>query len=678
MRVSIDVGASLIQFLVARNAPHANYDRNTKRAKFWKSIVSGQDQMDIVVSYKPRESEEQKEQRFRLFNSPTPEAAARAIGNYSRLESTDDPIRTIRYEGSANENEATLNALIERFNGDRNLLRYVLDVQKKYIQIDPNAFLVILFDGERDATGAFKSKPKPRPEIVESAEVYDFKLDNGVYSWLCRRQYIPGKKDGREGVWQRYNLYTADYVFEALEINEYNTETQIFERIGGKEYTIFTVRQNNKDVMFALVTYPISSKQQLLESEYEIPFVPLGFEENPDANGYESILAPAESRFRDLINRTSEYALTIALHTFLQKYQYVKTCTHIIPKVGKCEGGRIGSNGDICPACKGTGERLIATVQDTVTMTLPDTKDEFFPISEMVQYIELPFQIVEHLKAEIESLEGKIEAAIWGIDLRKAPDGKMTATEVISRYDTVYVRLSRIESHLAMLWKKCVRLTAKYAEIEKGLQVSYSPRKNYQMETLGELMAAFSEAKVANAPYQVVRSLELSIIKKQGKTTDEQMMWNEAMERFRPFRTKTEVQMSFILSSVSEDDYYRVLWSYFDEIFEQIKNEVPQFYLLPYSGNSTATQTNIVTAYVGKFQEMVRAQQQEAMSSQQALGSPTKDLGDISLAAQRYALAAQRARDAGNTELEATLNEQIRNLVNPISNPQETMINGVL
>lgn len=618
MRISPSGGASLIRMLVARNEPHRNYQRNTERAKFWHSIWSGLDQMEIVVSYKPRESDEQKKQRFRLFNSPTPEAAARAMGNYSRLESSDEPIRTIKYEGVNNDNEAVLKSLISRFNGDRDLPRFLLDTEKKYLQIDPNAFLVILFDGERDATGAFKAKPVPRPEIVESDQVYDFLLDNGSYHWLCRRQYIDGKaSDNRSGKWQRFVLYTADYVFEAIEVNEFNDIAKIQERIGSREYDTFQVKQGNKDVQFALVTYPISSKEQLLSADYEMPFAPLGYEDGPDTGIYDSILAPAESRFRDLINRTSEYALTIALHTFLQKYQYIQKCDYV-SKAGRCSDGKIDPSGTSCPQCKGTGHKIIATVQDTVTITLPETRDEFFPISEMVQYIELPFQIVEHLKAEIESLESKIEAAIWGIDLRKSPDGKMTATEVISRYDTVYVRLSRIEKHIAGLWEKCVRLTAKYAEIDNGLQVSYSPRKNYQMETLGELMAAFTEAKTGGAPYQVIRTLELSIIKKQGKASDVDLMWNDAMERFRPFKTKTESQIALILSGVPEDDYYRVLWAYFDEIFEQIKNEIPDFYILPYSG-SEKSQVNTLSAYVNKFQELVRAQQQSVMSSQQAL-----------------------------------------------------------
>lgn len=662
MRIGIDVGASLIQQLVARNEPHRYHSQNVERAKFWRSIVSGKNQTDIVVSYKPRESEEQKEQRFRLFHSPTPEAAARAMANHSRLESSDPPTTIIKYEGADNESEPMLKRLVSGFNGGKGLYRYLIDVQKKYLQIDPNAFLVTLFDGERDNTGAFTSKPRPRPEIVESMEVYDFGLDNGEYSWLCRRQYFEGKTETRTGKWQKFTLYVADYVFEASEVNEFNTLAQISANVRGGQYELFQVRHGNKDVQFALVVYPISSKEQLNSPDYEIPFAPLGFDEGPESDGYDSILSCAESRFRDLINRTSEYALSLALHTFLQKYQYIQKCDHVVPKVGRCEGGKIGDTGRECPSCKGSGHKIIATVQDTVTITLPETRDEFFPIGEMVQYITLPFDIVDHQKAAIEELEGKIEAAIWGIDLRKAPDGKMTATEVISRYDTVYVKLSRIEQHLAALWTKTVRLTAKYAEIDKGLQVGYTPRKNYQMETLGELVAAFSEAKAAGAPYPVIRTLELSIIKKQGKATDEQLMWNEAMEKFRPFRTKTESQIALILSGLPESDYHRVLWSYFDEIFEQIANEVPAFYVLPYSGEGTATQTNVVTSYVSKFQASISAQQEAAMSSQMAFGGGV-DIGQTALAAQRYANAIRDAQQSGDNELAASFGNEIKSLL---------------
>lgn len=614
MRISVPVGASLIQELVARNAPHANHDKMVELALFWRSIVSGKGQDEIVVSYKARETKEQKTQRMKLYVTPTPESAERGIANFTRLESADPPTRDIKYQGDntlESDQEKILRGMLKRFNGERDLDRYLLDTMKRYIQVDTNAFLVVLFNGERDENGFFKEKPRPKPEIVEAPQVYDFLKENGDYKWLCRLQHFQNEIEPKGGKWQKYTLYTPDYVFEAFEISEGHPLSSV---PYGDMGETFTVKRNQKDVLFVLVSLPISSAGQIERGDSEVPFMPLGYQQSMEGEWNDTIFTCAESRFRDLINRKSEYLLTMALHVFLQKMQYVQKCKYNGGAKGRCQDGRLSLKGEECPSCKGTGENVIATVQDTITITLPDNREEFFPLSELAKYVDMPFEIVNHLKAEIEDIENKIEAAIWGINLREKPTGTMTATEILSKYDTANVKLSRIDQHIGMMWEKCVRLTAKYAEIEKGLSCSYSPRRNYQLETLGELMAAFSEAKTSGAPYAVIRGLELAILKKQGKTTDEQIQWNEAMEGFRPFRTKTETDRAMVLSTLPDDDYFKVLWSFYDEIFEEIKNETPLFFVLKY-----VEQKSVVSAKVAEYQKTIREQSPIAQPSANAL-----------------------------------------------------------
>ena len=593
-KLTLPEGAALIQELAKRNAPHAAHDGNAKECRFWTAIVTGKKQDEIIISYKLRESEEQKEQRVRLLNTPTPEAAFGAVSNYERLESAEGAKPNLKYTTEKGGNMALLLDRLIKFNGNRDLRRYLHDEFKKYIQIDPNAFLVVLFDGARDDRGMLKEKPFPRPEIVPCTEVYDFGRDNGEYLWLCRRQVFTKKVKendrNKEVEWQKYTLYFQDYVLELQEINEANPETAI----KGAFEAVQIIQEGEKtERKFALLTF--------LTNSGEVPFMPFGYNQQVDGGGYDSLLKPAESRFRDLVNRASEYALHIALHAFLQKYQYVGKCTAQNSSQGRCDGGKMSVSGTTCATCKGTGKAIVATVQDVVTITLPETRDEFFPLSEMVKYVDIPFETIEHLKAEVDALPGKIEAAIWGIDLREKPDGQLTATEVLSRYDTVYVRLSRIGKHWADMWAKCVRLTARYAEIDAGLMADYSIPTNYQMESFGELLTALKSAKDAGAPYEVVRGLELSVISKQGKATPEQIGWNEALEVFRPWRTKTSDQIAGIVAGLADDEYYKVLWMYFDEIFEEIKQEQPGFVKFEF-----AAKKKIVTVKVAEFQARIK------------------------------------------------------------------------
>lgn len=653
MRISLSEGATLIAKLAQRNAPHPNYAATVERAKFWSAIVDGTGQDDIIVSYKPRESPEQKKQRIEITHTPTKGACSRAIRNYDRLQSAEAAKKNIEYEDKNTPQYSILTQRLATFNGDTDLETYLFNTQKRYIQSDPNAFLVVLFDGRRDEQGAFIEKPTPRPEIVPSFEVYDYKFDNGRYYWLCRLQIVKGMSGKMSGTYKKYTLYSPDYVFEFTEQNDF------LPVIEGQQQVL---RIGEKDVVFTLSLYPISSKSQIANPEYEVPFAPLGFDHN--GKFYESVFAPAESHMRQLVNRSSEYELTMALHVFMQKYQYVKKCEHMEKDLGRCEDGVMSKTKSKCPLCKGTGKRIMTTVQDTVTIELPEDRDQFFPIADMVKYVEIPFEIVNHLKAEITDLASDIEQDMWGIDLRKPPSGDLTATEVLSRYDTVYVALSRIDAHYGQLWQKCVKMTAKFAEIEQGLNVSYTPRKSYNMETLGELSAAFKELKDSGAPYLVIRSIEGAIMKKQGGITDIQILWDNAMERFRPFKSKNDTGIASILSTLPDNDYHKVLWSYFDEIFADIREEHPEFYKYPaLAGEGQISQREVVKAKVAQYQLQVPEQ-----AAEPATGAISGRDIDPSLAFLRLSKAAMEANASGDAAYAARLNSVMDGLINKIAN----------
>jgi len=662
MRLNQQEGAEKLIELVARNAPHSAYMDAVDYAKFWQSIVSGLNQDEIIVSYKPRETPEQKAQRVRLYVSPTKTCSQRASVNMARLRTSDAPQENISYQSETNENDAILAALLSRFNGDRDLKKYLFDTQEQYVKQDPHAFLVVLFDAERDQSGAFAQKPRPRPEIVPCSQVYDFGFSNGEYHWLCRFRENPGTK----GSWRQYTLYTPDFVHEA-----YQTENNPNE-YRNAQYIEF--KQGERMVSYYVQTFPISSQRQLQSARYEVPFAPLGYKfsslnegrpmlskERSDiyAPVYQSIFDGAENKFRELISRSSEYALTIALHVFMQKYQYVKKCDNIIKGEGMCEDGTMSVSKRKCTVCGGTGKKVMTTVQDTVTITLPDSGEEFFPIRDLVTYVEMPFEIVNHLQTEIRQLESDIETAIWGIDLRKKPDGQMTATEVLGRYDTVYVVLSEMEQHYARLWEKCVRLTAKYAEIDEGLSVSYNIRNRYEMETVEELTAAVKMAKDAGLSPAIIRAYEKAIIKKQGQMTETEIQWEAAMYRFKPFKSKSATDIAFILSDLPENDEIRVLWTYFDEIFEEIREQEPAFPLYPVTGEGR-TQRSVLAAKIIEYQARIVTVSAEMPGA--VLGR-----GDRALDVQRLALAAMRASDAGQTDLAAKINAAIDKLTDQIS-----------
>lgn len=654
---SIAEGREKITELAKRNTPHPAHDAQVKALRFWSSIVSGDNQEEIIVSFKPRENEDQKKQRVKITNTPTPKAAARAVLNLDYLENEEDIQEDVSYSPASTDKLKILNDRAEKFNGGRSLNRYIIDEFKREIQRDANAFLVVLFDGIRDQNGAFVEKPYPRPEKIPCDQVFDLGIDNGDYTWLCRKQVFTKEVmiDGttKPIEWQKFTLYMTDWVIELQQVNQANPITG--------DYTLIPVLQSDQAKgaepnVFALIEYPIQSG--------ETPFMPFGFDRSWNKEGYDVILKPAESDFRDLVNRASEYALSLALHTFLKEFIYAKNCKNSSIDHGFCDNGKMSVSKETCPSCKGSGKELITTSQDTIVMSLPETKDEFFPLSDLIYYPTLPFEIVTHQKMEVETIPDSIEVALWGVNTREKPTGQMTATEIVNRYQQAQTKLSRAGKHVNYMWAKCMRLTAAYAEIGEGLMLARKYPDRFQMETLPELIALLKEAKDGGAPLDTIRDLDRRILRMQNSGKDKEVVsWYEATENWRPWKSKTETQIAGILMTLPDDEFYKVLWTYFDEIFGEIKAETPDFPKMPFLGNNS--QKSVLTLKVAQFQALANV---PIVSAADAMGAvpETGAKQNVALQVQQLALGRQRAFEAGDTALAASIGAKINDLLQKI------------
>lgn len=591
--MDVEQGRGVLIRAAEQDTPHANYKKWAEEAKFWRGIVSGRDLDDLIVSYKLRETQEQKEQRIRLTKPPTRSAANRTLAHFDRLQSTDKRGAKITYK----KDGADASALTERlsnFSGGRSLENYLFETFTPQIATDPHSLLLVLFDGERDSRGNFIDKPFPRPEIVPCEQVWDISHINDVPQWMLRKVEHEGEaKDvaGQRFTWAEYTLYFAGYVQTLTQITRANP---VGELKAGQE--LVEVKGKGKEPSaWLLSTYPT------LQSR--VPFIQYGYKRDAvDRETFVSVMEPARTDFENLVNRASEYALTLALHTFLQKYQYVGECKFTAPGLGKCSHGRMSANpNEVCPKCNGSGNAIIATVQDVVTIKLPDEGEAIVPLQNLIYYPTLPFDIVNHLKLEVDEKPDLIERAMWGVLLGEKADVAETATAVAKKYDSVYSILSQAAQRWAEMYEHCAYLVAEYAEVAEGLTVEYYFPADYEMETLDELFLALRHAQESGAGATVQEGLRSRILKKQFKDSPDAVAWDEAQQRHRPFRTKTESEQAMIMSMLPENDPSRVLWTFFDEIFAEIRFETPDFPNMPFSGSGADTQKMVLSIKSAQF-----------------------------------------------------------------------------
>lgn len=599
--MDIEQGRDVLIKAAEQDTPHSKYNQWAEDAKFWRGIVSGKGLEALIVSYKLRESEEQKDQRVRLTEPPTPEAANRTLAHFNRLQSTDKRSAKITYKKEG-EAKAVLTERLNKFSGGRSLEDFLFETFTPQVATDPHSFLLVLFDGPKDDRGTFIEKPFPRPEIIPTEQIWNLKAENGVHEWLLRRVNHTGKVKGemmlpatgqisnKEVTWAEYTLYFAGYTQTFTEITEANP----VDGLDANQELIEVTNKDKKVVQWLLTTFQTQQTRP--------PFIQYGYERDPvDRDSFLSVMHPAKSEFKNLINRASEYALTLALHTFLQKYQYVDECKFTAPGQGKCSHGRMSATNEQCPKCKGSGRDIVATVQDVVTIKYPEDGERLMPLNNLIYYPTLPFEIVNHLKLEVDEKPDKIERAMWGILLGEKAEVAKTATEVAKKYDSVYNVLARAAQHWAEMYEHSVKLVAEYAEIADGLEVEYTFPADYEMETLDELLLALKNARDAGAGAAVEDYIRGRILKKQSKDNPSMVAWEEAQNNHRPFRTKSETDRAMVLSELPETDYSRILWTFFDEIFAEIRFEDPTFPARPFMGG-TGSQKEIVKNKVAEFQ----------------------------------------------------------------------------
>ena len=325
--ITTEQGRGILIRAAEQDTPHSNYKKWADEAKFWRGIVSGNGLDDLIVSYKLRESDEQKQQRVRLTKPPTRGPANRTLSHFNRLQSTDKRGANITYQREGAD-KSILTDRLSNFSGGRSLENYLFETFTPQIATDPHSFLLVLFDGERDSRGNFIDKPFPRPEIVPTEQVWDINHVNNVPQWMLRKTEHEGESQdvvdtfyagnivhstaGQRVKWAEYTLYFAGYVQTLTQITAANP---VGELSAGQE--MVQVKAKDKDVAeWLLSTYPTLQKR--------VPFIQYGYQRDAvDKDTFVSVMEPARTDFENLVNRASEYALMLALHVFLQKYQYI-------------------------------------------------------------------------------------------------------------------------------------------------------------------------------------------------------------------------------------------------------------------------------------------------------------------------------------------------------------------
>jgi hypothetical protein len=556
----------ILKNVVSNKTTHKHYKRTTELAKLYRQIMTGEDQDELIISYKVRETTEQKTQRVKLYNSRTAYVANKVVSQYKEVERTDNIVDNIWYENDGDNTKNLLKELNDRlshYSGTKDVKRYLHDAVRRLNFFDPNAWIVTEFRYKDP-----KEKPYPYPIEIYSNNAVMYEKDFGVTQYLVGKWPIKvteaeGYETKKERDGSKYTIYGAEVAYTFTEAGE-KGKAMI---MPGAEY--ITIEVDKKAILFIVERF---------ETKFmEVPAIQVGYKSDPntDWQTFVSPLEPAMHIIRDLINTKSEYDLHKALHGFAQKFVFADKCTFRAQisngPADICDNGILRHSQAQCPACKGTGKQIHTTVQDMVVVKKPeDGEGTFVKLAEMVHYVEIPQHIIEMHKQDLKDLENDVSLAIFNANVFDRAEVAVTATEKRLNMQSVYNELADFAECWAEIYVKNVKLSANVIDGLMGLIVECSIPKDYRMESVVEILSNRKLAIESGAPYDIINTFDMSVLMKQNQDNKIYIDQIKAQEQFRPFRDKAKEEIIYIMTSLSEYDPDKILYMFFDKIFTKI------------------------------------------------------------------------------------------------------------
>ena len=553
---------------VSEDTPHRDYQRTVDHAKWCYQIVTGDDQKEILISYKVRETQKQVDQRVRITNSRTQYVANKVKKLFNEVHRCDDVVESIGYANSNDTALADLTSALDQWYEGKPLTKYITTRFKDLSFEDPNAYIIVEFENDDPVN----KKPTAYPFEVRADEVYDHHYSNGVLKYLITQHVVEYRAKSKNAnlTGKRYTMYGIGYSWVLQQV----PKGAIFDTPEGFEEITLYIGKDRKPEKFVYKGYESMTT--------ECPAFRVGYMDDPTTRGRTKVspMYPAEKIITDLIWNKSEYDLSKALHGFYQKFAYVDQCT-------RCHGeGSITNDYDNvvqCGNCKGTGKDIHSTVQDIVMLKMPNDPTNAIPLANLVHFAVIPEHLITMQREDFVSDQRDVFNAIFGANVLDRSEIVETATAKNYDWRAVNNTLFEYADQVSEFFRFSVKQAANHRGEAEGLQVQHSFPSDFKLESVQELIDQRASASAAGASNTIISTIDMAILSKQHKDDPDFIKAYKARERFKPMADKpASERMILLTSTLPQDDPERILYLYYERIMSDIFEHHPNFPDYPY------------------------------------------------------------------------------------------------
>lgn len=566
---------------------HKNYQRTVDLAEKYLALNTGENVEKLLRQFELRESKVLFEQRVAMTKSIVGAVSEKIMNPFYKVARSTNVTREITFKSESSANKLkVLNEKLSEFYGDESFNDYLESQLVTLSFIDPNSFIVI----ER----SFKDNKTDEifPFEVPSANAFDYKYVNNRLIYLVVGSSSTVKNKDKDTVnkvkhieIKKQTLYTADFtvVFSQVQKEELSSDlVRINSLEDASENTNKTFIEIEKEFF---IVWVIKNECK------EVPAISVGYKRDPITSN-KSFVSPmhkAVPRMEKSIKSDSELDLTISLHTFPQKIQAVQRCTGTIN--APCDSGKVRHTGETCIICKGSGEIITTSAQESITVPMPTAKErhegaELIDLDKILTYKSPPIDLIKFQNEYSRSLEKEAVKDVFSSDAFEM--GQATATEKIIDMESVYDTLYPFGKKYSAIYKKIVRISACYIDFT-DLIVRHSFPKDLKLKTTAQLINELKQAEDSNAPQFFKSQLSNDIASKIWH--DDKIALNKynVKQQHQPFQGKSKEEINQIINAGLSTQENITLFIEFENIFKKLDDEMfnsdtpGSFYDLPYN-----------------------------------------------------------------------------------------------
>lgn len=583
---------------IKANKSHVDFKHVVELAKEYRAHITGIGLDDYLKQFNQREDDVMFAQRQRLTNSiskPTANSLKKPFYKVSRNRNIKSEI-----ELKDKTRLQAVEKMISDFYGSVELNNKGLDywLKNRFIEltfIDPNSWVVLEWDAK-----PLNEVVEPFPFELKSDAVYNYEMRNGVLKNLTSK-----------------TVEAQLFMNDKNEIVENNVDAWTFYEVGSSlrviqfDPKVYAEQKTEIDLTRQVIWEEEESKKWFIATynETNLEFIPafrVGYlrDDATDGRTFVSPMDAAIPYFRKALKAVSELDLSITLHTFPQKIQFVSACKH---RVGNdiCQNGKMSRSAQQCSSCKGSGFEVHKSGQDAIYHKMPDDKSDLFDLDKTLVYKTPPIELIKFQDEYVKSLKQEAHLAIFNSTMFLLGDPQFkTATEVDFNTEGIEDTIFPYTEKFSEAWKTIVQTFVRLSGFKGEFKIKHIFPSDLKLKSTSMLVSQLQTANESQAPSFLIDQISLDIARQIYNGDEMQLKRFETRHKFFVFNGKSKEEIGLLLASPYVSEFTKILYANFEAIFTDIEKEHGvNFYFYEYG-----KQWEIVNAAVKVYQDEIKAQ----------------------------------------------------------------------